>query len=115
MKYDTDQLCKGLKVELEHTDDPRVAVQITMDHLDEIPNYYDLLLKMEKEALGSSVDPSLRPPSKWFNKMQKELHSRGVKSDLAPKIIGQIWYHKLDDKRRGEIRAREGKHYGPAV
>lgn len=114
MKYDLDQLCKGLKVELEHTDDPMIAVKIAMDHLDEIPNYYDLLLEMEKQAKGSSVDPSLRPPSKWFKKMEKSMVEKGVKGDLIPKIIGQIWYHNLSDKRRKEIREREGKQYGPA-
>jgi len=42
-----------LKIEMEHTDDPMVAIEIAMDHLSEIPDYYTHLDKMEKNA---SVD-----------------------------------------------------------
>jgi len=34
------QLKKGLEVEMEHTDDPLIAIEITMDHLVENPKYY---------------------------------------------------------------------------
>lgn len=37
------QLRKGIKVELEHTDDKRLALEIAMDHLTEDPKYYDKL------------------------------------------------------------------------
>ena len=49
-KYDPDQLAKGIKIEKEHTDDPKVAEKIAKDHLDEIPDYYTRLEKMEKGA-----------------------------------------------------------------
>lgn len=45
--FDKDQLLKGLKVELEHTDDPKIALEIAMDHLVEHPKYYDHLAEME--------------------------------------------------------------------
>lgn len=48
--YDVDQLCKGIKIEMEHTDDPFLALEIATDHLFEIPNYYDLLETMENKA-----------------------------------------------------------------
>jgi hypothetical protein len=44
------QLAMGLEVEMEHTDDPKVALEITMDHLTEIPDYYTHLDNMEAEA-----------------------------------------------------------------
>ncbi len=44
------QLEKGKKVELEHTDDDQKAEEIAMDHLEEMPDYYDRLDKMEKGA-----------------------------------------------------------------
>lgn len=37
------QLKRGLRVELEHTDDPEVALEIAMDHLAEDPRYYTKL------------------------------------------------------------------------
>ena len=38
---------KGLQVEMEHTDDVKLAREITLDHLDEDPHYYSKLKKME--------------------------------------------------------------------
>ena len=54
--FDKTQLGKGKKIELEHTDDPQIATEITMDHLEESKDtkrgkggkYYDLLEEMEK-------------------------------------------------------------------
>ena len=46
----TDELEKGIEIEMEHTEDPEVARRIAMDHLMEIPDYYTRLIKMEKEA-----------------------------------------------------------------
>ena len=48
------QLNKGVKVELEHTKDIKIAKEIAMDHLWEDPLYYSKLKKIEnKEATGS--------------------------------------------------------------
>jgi hypothetical protein len=44
------QIEKGKKVEMEHTDDPKEAELTAMDHLVEIPDYYDRLEKMEEDA-----------------------------------------------------------------
>ena len=38
--YDPEQLAMGIKVEMEHTDDPEVAKKIAKDQLDEDPKYY---------------------------------------------------------------------------
>lgn len=39
----------GLKVEAEHTSDKKLAREIALDHLTEMPNYYSKLAKMENE------------------------------------------------------------------
>ncbi|MEJ5227098.1 DUF5661 family protein [Thermodesulfovibrio sp.] len=49
-KYDLNQLLMGIKVELEHTNDRMTALEIATDHLEEFPDYYTRLLKMEEEA-----------------------------------------------------------------
>lgn len=59
-KFDVDQFRRGLDVELEHglvdeatnvTDnDPLVTGKIALAHLNEFPDYYDRLDKMEEEA-----------------------------------------------------------------
>ena len=43
------QLALGIRVEMEHTDDPREAREIALDHLMELPDYYSRLAKMEKK------------------------------------------------------------------
>lgn len=47
---DPKQLKIGIKVEQEHINDNDIAKKIALDHLAEIPDYYDRLDKMEKEA-----------------------------------------------------------------
>lgn len=42
-EFDPDQLAAGIKVEMEHTNDPAMAKRIAMDHLVEDPRYYDKL------------------------------------------------------------------------
>ena len=59
-KYDIEQFRMGMDVELEHglcdpstnvtNDDPVMTGKIALAHLNEIPDYYDRLEKMEKEA-----------------------------------------------------------------
>ena len=48
--FDPRQLKAGIKVEMEHTRDPRIARLIALDHLAEIPDYYTRLAKMERDA-----------------------------------------------------------------
>ena len=47
--FDSKQLAKGMKVEMEHTDDKAMAKDIAKDHLVEDPKYYDHLEVMEKK------------------------------------------------------------------
>lgn len=43
------QLSKGIKIEMEHTGDLAMAREIALDHLNEFPDYYDRLEKVEKK------------------------------------------------------------------
>ena len=59
-KFDVDQFRRGMNVELEHgyqglltnvtNDDSLVTGKIALAHLNEFPDYYDRLEKMEEEA-----------------------------------------------------------------
>lgn len=59
-KYDIDQFRMGLEVELEHgivnpvtnvtNDDLMMTAKIALAHLNELPDYYTRLRKMETEA-----------------------------------------------------------------
>ena len=59
-KFDVDQFRRGMDIELEHglvdpntnvsNDDPITTGKIALAHLNEFPDYYDRLEKMEEEA-----------------------------------------------------------------
>jgi hypothetical protein len=49
-KFDPRQLAKGIRVEMEHTNDKSLAREIAKDHLMEDPKYYDHLIEMEREV-----------------------------------------------------------------
>ena len=61
-KFDIEQYRMGLDIELEHglvdphtnvtNDDPIMTGKIALAHLNEFPDYYTRLDKMEKEAEG---------------------------------------------------------------
>jgi hypothetical protein len=48
-EVDPKELAKGIKVEMEHTDDPKEAKRIALQHLAEIKDYYSRLEKVEKK------------------------------------------------------------------
>lgn len=48
--YDQGQMSMGAKVEMEHTNNPAMAKEISRDHLEEVPDYYTRLAKMERGA-----------------------------------------------------------------
>ena len=49
-EFDPVQLKRGIKVELEHTDDPRIAMEIAEDHLTESARYYQDLATIHHES-----------------------------------------------------------------
>ena len=46
--FDSKQIEKGVKVEMEHTDDPEIAAKIALDHLVENIRYYEYLAEMHE-------------------------------------------------------------------
>jgi hypothetical protein len=79
------QLKKGIKIEIEHTTDKGEAEIIALHHLDEIPDYYDRLIKMEKnidmKEETKSGDSNLRD---WFKK------SSGKDPKTGKKVAGWV-------------------------
>jgi GNAT superfamily N-acetyltransferase len=50
------QLMSGIEHEMEHTEDPRVAKKIAIDHLLENIHYYEYLAEMEQKMQGKNID-----------------------------------------------------------
>lgn len=53
--YDLEELLTGIKSELEHTTDRFIALEIAMDHLERIPDYYSRLGRLERESLSDRL------------------------------------------------------------
>ena len=65
-KFDPKQIAKGVKVEMEHTNDPDLAKEIARDHLTEFPNYYDALDEMEQKLKKSKKDQKKSKKKAWM-------------------------------------------------
>lgn len=100
-----DQLAKGVKVESEHTTDPKVAAEIARDHIKENPKYYDKLAKVEEAHIGqiTGIPSQKKPPG-----TKKPLGGKAeVRTDLvhAPGY-GKVTQAQYDDlKKRGVIES----------
>jgi hypothetical protein len=53
--YELEQLLEGIKWEREHTNDSFIALEIAMDHLERIPDYYNRLSRMERDAQSDQL------------------------------------------------------------
>ena len=69
------ELQKGIRHEMEHTNDPDVAEEIALDHLAEDPLYYTHLDKMEREVKKKKIRKNLlsKDHFKQHNELSKDI------------------------------------------
>jgi len=53
--YDLKELLEGIRFEREHTDDNLLALEMAMDHLETIPDYYIRLHRMENDVMSEKL------------------------------------------------------------
>ncbi|MBI4523695.1 MAG: hypothetical protein HY695_07780 [Deltaproteobacteria bacterium] len=53
--YDLGEILEGIKWEREHTVDSFIALELAMDHLERIPDYYTRRLRLERDALSDRL------------------------------------------------------------
>ena len=94
-KYDREELKKGIEVEKEHTDNPKIALKIALDHLDEDPKYYTKLA-----TLGLEERISFKPE---FTKDEVEFIEDEADSEMQPEIDIDLssnhFFDRLNDPR----------------
>lgn len=90
------QLKKGVKVEMEHTDDELVALEIAMDHIVEDPKYYDKLARVEKNENNMGVSAYSKP-----NANKRELKMLAIMEKLN-KVFGTMYYIDVSYPRENE-------------
>jgi hypothetical protein len=77
-----NQLEKGIQAEYEHTSNFKTAKEIALDHLNELPDYYDRLEKMEESVFVLSTSRMLELETqglieqKQFLELNKSSHGR---------------------------------------
>lgn len=81
--FDPKALEKGIEVELEHTDDPKLAREIAMDHLTEDPLYYEKLATIEENYLRSFI--SLLIKEYWSQHTEKYMEPEDIPFDNEEK------------------------------
>jgi len=80
------QVFEGVRVEMEHTDDPKLALEIALDHLVEDPKYYTHLNEMEEKY--ASTDP-VEDAAAWaLQDMAARDQGRGLSIHIAAKMFG---------------------------
>jgi len=94
-KYNPEELKKGIEVEKEHTDDPRIAMKIALDHLDEDPQYYTKLATLGlEERVSFNTD--------FITKDDVEFVDDMADRKLAPvdvDLSGGHFFDRLNDPR----------------
>lgn len=90
------QLEMGISIEHEHTKDKDIATDIALQHLDEIPDYYTRLKKME-----SSVSKTEKDNGKAVSELEDELKKLSDTSyDSIDKLMRKIMKkHNLTAKQ----------------
>ena len=107
------QLKMGIKVEYEHTDDYRLAREIALDHLFELPDYYDRLDEMEeagKAEISKSI--ALRKAEKsGFIKKPIIIKSQGKVKKVTVWERGSFKYNKSTILKSKKKKTEEEKKF----
>ena len=89
--FSSKQMAMGQKVEREHTTDPKKAREISRDHLEEFPDYYSRLHKMEakaeKEKKAGADDTYYCPPCGWRGKGSELKNGKCPKCGAAVELV----------------------------
>lgn len=112
------QLKKGIEVEMEHTTDELVAMEIAKDHLAEDPIYYDKLEVMERPEFENSMGVSaFNPPlaslmEKRMDRILKEVNAvfgtnYQVKT-MYPEQFGQVYIIRSGMLDENGVPVKEG-------
>lgn len=114
MQYDPQEILKGIEVEMEHTKDPKIALEIAMDHLEELPDYYTRLKRMEDQgekdlhSLDGDVPEDLEGYVQEINDADQELRNTLLGYGTGTPNIASEDYdfaaheREYEDKRRYE-------------
>jgi len=106
IKFLRKQVVKGIKVEMEHTNDPKKAKEIVYDHLFESACYYEELSKMEKKlgqsGCGSKGDKTEQTMSGAAGSFESPMGAGAIKRPISTIHNSEI--SEDDEVKKGEYK-----------
>jgi hypothetical protein len=97
VKVLTKQFEKGVKVEMEHTEDKEKAKEIAMDHISEDPKYYDKLSKMEtNEIKHNESNQNDKEMVDGIIEIIKQIKDTSNRKEVAQNMIKKLKREKVD-------------------
>jgi hypothetical protein len=109
------ELSKGIKVEMEHTNNRQRAKEIAMDHLYENPKYYSKLKKIETKEATSSSSVGIYDAPGFEDVQMRGNNPKGLgkthKKTLLPggKFVSENTKKDMDDMTDDEIYSKLDK------
>ncbi len=76
ISFGKEELDKGIKVEMEHTSDVKIAQEIALDHLSEDIEYYIKLEKVESKKEPKTLEQSIQDSEASFERQMADMEER---------------------------------------
>ena len=108
------QLKIGEPIEHEHTKDHNLAMKIALQHLDEIPDYYTRLIKMERSAKNQARKKVVKEDLRnWFNPSHpeggwKRYNTKGEAIGQCARKEGEPKPKCLSNEKAAKLRSQGG-------
>lgn len=99
MNFDPEQVSLGIKVEMEHTDDPMEALEIALDHLTEDPEYYTVKDDPEASAqFNAAKDAEEKSEDEPYDSQDDDEEETDELLGFKPKNVGDYEGAEIDEE-----------------
>ena len=88
--YNLDQILLGMQIQMQHTSSYNTALQIVMDHLQQIPDYYDRLVQMQK-TYQSTKNEQTSNQSDQIEQPKSQIQQNRQHNKLFRQIVQEIF------------------------
>jgi hypothetical protein len=105
LEFAEDALQEGIEVEMEHTDDPDIAIEIAMDHLTEDPQYYVKLREIEGAARYADGPGRGEANVGYMGSGMYFIEVPNSSADLQQEMADNV---PAKQKRKGDVSSQSG-------
>jgi hypothetical protein len=89
--YNLEQLLAGIAIEKEHASNKFIALEIAMDHLERIPDFFSRLARMERDAASVKAQGGRKVEGKFeeYRKAIRDAHQIDIKN-FKDRLVGGV-------------------------